>query len=361
MSVYVSGCVWKHSQAKGSDLLVLLAIAEIAGEDGVARPQWDTSVKRLATMTRLSERAVQYCLRALQEIGELAVEGPTRQYRANTFQILLDRNHSLFEGPGVPVDKLREPAVDNSPTADSMGATGFTSGCNPASSGVQPVAPDPSARLSRQTPHTRARKSKAVDKPTAAELTAGWLERGLQPSMLEWAQAHGWHSFIELHLGYFRDYLAANPTYAVKHKDLDACFRNCVRADWGDVRKKAQLAAAHGRGVDLEGWWKTSDGIKAKGFSLSIPYDKDAFIKAFTDRVPRHPEQNREWRGEELQSYGWREYEATVLDAVVDRDGWGAWVDEKNRSQEFRMVCRRRMRLGKPVPKSYEGEVANAR
>lgn len=360
MSVYVSGCVWKHSQAKGSDLLVLLAIADISGDDGIARPEWDTSVAKLAAKTRLSERAVQYCIRALEGIGELVVGKPNGKFRANTYQILLDRNRGLFDGPAA-VDKTASQPVDISIEDPAMGATGCTVGCNPASKGVQPVAPDPSVRLhvkSRVPP--RGRKSpvdKAGAEQTAAERVAEWFKRGLSKNLTDWAALHGWSPFIGLHLETFRDYLTKNPDYAVKHKDLDACFRSCVRADWERVRANAQRDARFGRGVDLANWWKSSDGIKAKGFALGIPYDAATFRMKFVERVPMAAD-GRQWDAEEIARYGWIEYEVTVLDAVVEREGWGAWVDPAVRPNEFRFVCKRRRARGAQVPTEPEREAA---
>jgi len=69
MSVKVMSLVWQHSVHKGGDLLLLLAIADNASDDGVAWP----SIAMLAHKTRLGERAVQYNLQALTESGELTV------------------------------------------------------------------------------------------------------------------------------------------------------------------------------------------------------------------------------------------------------------------------------------------------
>ena len=71
MSARCSGNVWKYSQHKGSDLLVLLAIADFAKDDGSGA--WP-SVALLAEKTRLSERSVQYILRKLEASGEIIIE-----------------------------------------------------------------------------------------------------------------------------------------------------------------------------------------------------------------------------------------------------------------------------------------------
>jgi hypothetical protein len=86
VSVHVSATVWRRSQAKGSDLLVLLAIADNAdAETAEAFP----SIKYLSRKTRLSERGVQYAIAHLIESGELerlrrGARGRASLYRINT-------------------------------------------------------------------------------------------------------------------------------------------------------------------------------------------------------------------------------------------------------------------------------------
>lgn len=253
MSVYVSGCVWKHSQSKGSDRLVLLAIADIAGDDGVALPIWDTSIKTLAAKTMLSERGVQYCIRNLQTIGELAILAPGGRYRANTYQVLLDRNHSLFEGPA-DIQKNRDKYGENttapapSPVDKSVDKPGpwvqpaAPHGCKPAQERVQPVAPDPSTRLSRQGV-SRARENRPPKtKPTLPPLIAAWLEAGITDQVRWWAKAKGYEPLLEQHFEAFRDYMAQERNWK-RYTDLDAAFRTCIRDDWGDIRMQAERKA----------------------------------------------------------------------------------------------------------------------
>jgi len=60
--------VLEHSQAIHSSRLVLLSIASHANREG--RESWP-SVETMCIEARLSRRIVQYCLRELEEIGEL--------------------------------------------------------------------------------------------------------------------------------------------------------------------------------------------------------------------------------------------------------------------------------------------------
>lgn len=69
MSLPATRWVWECSGASGSDLLVLLALADFCDDAGEAFPRIDT----LCAKTRLSRRAVQRSVAALVELGEVVV------------------------------------------------------------------------------------------------------------------------------------------------------------------------------------------------------------------------------------------------------------------------------------------------
>lgn len=82
MSVRTMARVWELSRHSGTELLMLLAIADFADDDGNAYP----AVGTLATKCRMKPRNANYILRALQESGELRLSvggGPrgTNRYR----------------------------------------------------------------------------------------------------------------------------------------------------------------------------------------------------------------------------------------------------------------------------------------
>lgn len=79
MAINVMTWVWDNSAASGTDLLVLLAIADNAHKDGSGA--WPT-VGSLAQRARISERTIQRCIQRLVEMGELTVKyngGPDGQ------------------------------------------------------------------------------------------------------------------------------------------------------------------------------------------------------------------------------------------------------------------------------------------
>lgn len=89
--------VWEHSQAKDGELLVLLALADFATEEGMAWPKMDT----LARKARLTERGVQKALARLEKMGEITVErtrgrGHVNRYKVNTVHLLKPEQSSPF-------------------------------------------------------------------------------------------------------------------------------------------------------------------------------------------------------------------------------------------------------------------------
>ena len=67
MSVEAVQAVWRHAEASGGDLNVLLALANRADEHGVCWPE----VEELVRKSRLKRRGVQYALRRLEASGQL--------------------------------------------------------------------------------------------------------------------------------------------------------------------------------------------------------------------------------------------------------------------------------------------------
>lgn len=84
MSVRVMAAVWDRFDGNGGELLLALALADFAADDGTGIYP---SVARLARKTRRSRRAVQLGLRRLEALGFLSLVAEagagkaTRQYR----------------------------------------------------------------------------------------------------------------------------------------------------------------------------------------------------------------------------------------------------------------------------------------
>lgn len=78
---------WANSRHKGSELLLLLAIADFADEQGTAFP----AISTLAEKCRIQPRRVRYILRTLERSGELSIKqnkGPPPKF-PNLYKITL--------------------------------------------------------------------------------------------------------------------------------------------------------------------------------------------------------------------------------------------------------------------------------
>ena len=107
--------VWDFSRAQGGTLLVLLALADEARDNGRCYP----SIDRIAHKSRMSARQVQRVLRILQDMGEIKVHigaGMNAGGRGNTneYEICVSPNHdlSLFSDTKIKGDILSETKGD---------------------------------------------------------------------------------------------------------------------------------------------------------------------------------------------------------------------------------------------------------
>lgn len=104
MSVKVSSWVWhdkKTEKVNGNDMLVLLALADVANDNGVCAyfdDPADATYDRLADKARVSRATLVRCIQRLAEAGLLEVT-KGRQHAPNSYRILLaQRSHSETSG-----------------------------------------------------------------------------------------------------------------------------------------------------------------------------------------------------------------------------------------------------------------------
>lgn len=138
--------VWDSNAYEGGTLLVLLAMADWAKDDGSSVfPTMDT----LAQKARLSVRGAQLCVARLKEDGAIVQVNPARRGKATEYKIVLDRVKELHR---------------NNCTAISSGEIAGSVGVQSATVGVQS---DVSHIDNRQEPSveqslTRAKEWKSV-------------------------------------------------------------------------------------------------------------------------------------------------------------------------------------------------------
>lgn len=188
MSVRIMAEVFDRYPGGGTELLLALAIADHAHDDGT---NVYPSVKRLAEKTRQSERSVQYHLRKMEETGWLLLvreavggrggAGMPREYRINP---------SWIKGADfAPIEK----GADFS--GAEKGAADDGKGCKPAQERVQTsaekgataIAPEPSYnhKATVSEPERDAPKRARSSDATAAlldELLPDWVPRDLWDS-----------------------------------------------------------------------------------------------------------------------------------------------------------------------------------
>lgn len=87
MSIRTMARVWESSQHAGSDLLMLLAIADFSDDDGNAYP----AVATLAAKCRMKERNCRYILRTLEGSGELSIKSNAGPHGSNLYRVNLNR------------------------------------------------------------------------------------------------------------------------------------------------------------------------------------------------------------------------------------------------------------------------------
>ena len=76
--------VWDNAEVEGASLLVLLALADYANENGICWP----AVETLARKTRVSERHVHRILSALESRGYIIIGSREGPMSVNVYKIL---------------------------------------------------------------------------------------------------------------------------------------------------------------------------------------------------------------------------------------------------------------------------------
>jgi hypothetical protein len=84
MSIKVMDWVWDHAEASGTELLLLLAIADNANDQGEAWPGVPTLTQKIRVTT---DRDTQIVLRKLEAAGQLMIDPPRRGRKTNTYWI----------------------------------------------------------------------------------------------------------------------------------------------------------------------------------------------------------------------------------------------------------------------------------
>lgn len=186
MSVHVSAYVWEHSRHSGTELLLLLAIADIANREGLAWP----AVKTLGRMMRMSERNTRRILRELEASGELLTRQGAGPSGCHLYQVKMIENLPLF-GPDEPVDKPVDSTPPDKLSGDKRDRRGRTSRVKRDDIAM---SAEPSVTNYRTAAARGSSPGEPVDKSKAAAAAGGKL---LYPPNLSSAQQHAMESYLK--------------------------------------------------------------------------------------------------------------------------------------------------------------------
>jgi hypothetical protein len=147
MSIKRMTTVWDGSGADGARLLVLLAIADSANDNGLAWPGIETLMQR----ARLSRRQVIYHIQALEKSGELYAH--RRQGRHNYYLVLTGMDEHHRKAAFADLSERVKEAIPDIALVQPIAPVQSTALVQPiapvpvqpiAPVPVQPIAPDPS-------------------------------------------------------------------------------------------------------------------------------------------------------------------------------------------------------------------------
>jgi len=147
VSVYLTTHVWHHSKHKGTALLLVLALADQANDEGVCWP----SVQTLAHKTRLSERSVQNLLPEVLGSGEVEVLKETHGgHSPRVYRVVAPPAPARAPTPrgakSSPLRKRRPGVQISGSRGEESGSPGvqlLPTGVQISGLGVKPVAPEP--------------------------------------------------------------------------------------------------------------------------------------------------------------------------------------------------------------------------
>jgi hypothetical protein len=230
--------VWERSAHSGSELLMLLAIADFSDDDGRAYP----SVSTLAAKCRTAPRYAMKLLEALSASGELEIrknQGPMgRGGRTNLYRVAVERmraagDKAVNQSSGVQAaEVMNSGAVVNQSSGVNPGARSGEPGFREV---VNQRSPKPSgnrqeperARAARSAASTRGSRLSSDWTPTAADLTFCREQRpDLDPRIVA---------------DDFRDYWTAKTGAGATKLDWSATWRTWVRKERPPVGAAAPI------------------------------------------------------------------------------------------------------------------------
>lgn len=320
MSAKVTGMVFDRYPEGGGEMLLALALADHAHDDGTSI---FPSIAHLAKKTRQSQRSVQYQLRRMEESGWLILvsggkggrkagseaQGRTREYRINP---------SWMKGAdiapfGDAADRSQKGA-NSAPLEPAKGATDDAKGCNPRQERVQSttfkgataIAPEssvnrnePSVNCGAGAPpdHIRNSTTGAINpRPVQIAIllrkTYAMAVTSNSSEVLEMARLAVTDLEIAEHIDAFRlkkPGEAPNARYVLR-------MIESTRKALADAAGAVGFAPAGGA-AESAVWWRSDSGITAKGLEIGVKRKPNEPEWVFKTRVFRDAGEGP-WRDE---------------------------------------------------------------
>lgn len=222
MSIRVMTTVWEHSKAEGTQLLLLLAIADYADDDGVATAK----IQQLAHKCRQSPRATSYQIATLQQIGELKVSTTRGRGNRNTFTVTIGENMQKLH----VLNPVKHAIQRKKNMQSSVGI--YIPSCN---------THDMTHTARARARHVSGEKSSSFPVPsTLAKFTEEYLDDELNA----WLEEHCPLVHSQQSTANFIEYHLAEKTQFTSRSHLLKLWRGWVRGDQAKAAERAEARAA---------------------------------------------------------------------------------------------------------------------
>lgn len=292
MSVFVMSLVWKRFPSGGGDMLLALALADHASDDGT---KVYPSIKHLAQKTRQSERTVQYQLRRMEEMGWIILlnagnggRNISREYCINPNWIngaeLAPVKKTTKEMPENQGGANSAP-VENGASDDINGASDDTKGATDNTKGAAVIAP---ASNHQEPPITTIETKPAAPAippapPTPTETPKKAKANPASPVLVlpDWLSESAWGKWVR--------HRAKVKKSALDDDSAELCIKRLakLRAEGSDPEEVIDNSVMNG--------WTGLFPVKVEQYSASAgasrqgKFDPTAHVNSGVDYVPSPP------------------------------------------------------------------------
>lgn len=249
MSVAVMQWVWQHSRSQNAGRLVLLAIADCCNSDD-GTGAWPSNAE-LASKTRLSSRAVQVAVKALEKDGELKVDWGGGRGGVNRYMVVMSVLNPAGSAPFRETPQDLHPAGSAVPHPEEApqpnggtpaGSAPFGADGNPAESAPNPAdSAHGTVKNRKTTTSTTGETAKRKASSTrGTRLPDDWWPGD---ELIAWAKKNTPSVGISTTEA-FKDWFKAAPGGKGIKLDWDATYRNWMRREQKELDLRNSRASS---------------------------------------------------------------------------------------------------------------------